>query len=167
MRMLCSTPCKNGLGTIDTVLAQGFESPLESNLTLVLALLRWGGGGGGANCILLKSGAYSGFFTLDPLDNSPHRRMMMANHAEKRLVPPFTKVLRSVAVIESGLMHIPYRRWKGWRCAATSEVCGDMLGSHHPEAPTYIVLLKVVDIVVEFVYNKGTVKVLKNALQLM
>ena len=160
MRMLCSTPCKNGLGTIDTVLAQGFESPLESNLTLVLALLRWGGGGGGW-CQLHP------VEELDPLDNSPHRRMVMANHAEKRLVPPFTNVLRSVAVIESGLMHIPYRRWKGWRCAATSEVCGDMLGSHHPEAPTYIVLVEVVDIVVEFVYNKGTVKVLKNSLQLM
>ena len=89
------------------ILAQRSESPLEANVTLVLALLR-----GVANCILLKNGAYSGVFTLGPLDNSPDRRMMMANHAEKRIVPPFTNVVRSVAVIESGLMHIPYRRWK-------------------------------------------------------
>ena len=130
---------RNGLGTIVTVLAQGFESLLEA-MTLVLALLR-----GVANCILLKNGAYSGFFMQDPLDNSPDRKMMMANHAEKHIVPPFTNVVRSVAVPESGLMHIPYRRWKEWWCAAKSEVCGVILGSHHLEAPTYIVLVKVVN----------------------
>ena len=129
---------RNGLGTIVTVLAQGFESLLEVNLTLVLAFLR-----GVANCILLKNGTYSGFFTLEPMDNSPDRKM--TNHAEKHIVPPFTNVVRSVAVPESGLKDIPYRRWKEWWCTVKSEVCGVILGSHHLEAPTYIVLVKVVD----------------------
>ena len=32
-----------------------------------------------------------------------------------------------------------------WWCAAKSEVCGVVLGSRHPEEPTYIVLVKLVD----------------------
>ena len=116
---------RNGLGPLNTVLTQGFQSLLETSQPLVDTLP-----GGVTDGILLRDCLHSRFLSLKPHDYLRDGGMMVANPAEELIVPAFTHIV-SFGVNQSVWHH----ECSMWRvdivvvCNKLGGWCGCHLGS--------------------------------------